>query len=217
MGYPVSSRPRVASWCPLLRPEEELTQQGVNGAQDSLPSASGGRPQTSALHSCGRTASRSWDSPVAGGWPWVCPVCLRLRTDVDVCTAQDLENVHPSLWAGSTSFGKSARRKLPQGPLCGSPSHLLWRPVLVLDLKFIWKVACEENGSWSPLLCAFLTVAAAPSARHRLQSAAVRVLVATWVLLASAPSRLQWGSSWPPWVLLASAPNQLQWGSSRLP
>lgn len=78
MGYPVSSRPRVASWCPFLRLEEELTQQGVNCAQDSPPSASGGRPQTSALHSCGRTASRSWGSPVPGGWPWVCPACLRL-------------------------------------------------------------------------------------------------------------------------------------------
>lgn len=96
---------------------------------------------------------------LAVGVPSVPPA---LRTDVDVCTAQDPENVHPSLWAGSTSFGKSARRKLPQGPLCGSPSHLLWRPVLVLDLKFIWKVACEENGSWSPLLCAFLTAAASP-------------------------------------------------------
>ena len=128
---------------------------------------------------------------LAVGVPRVYPA---LKTDVDVCTAQDPENIHPSLWAGNTSFGKRARQKLSQSPLCGSPRHLLWRPISVLDLNFILKVVYEENGSWSPLLCAFLTAAA-----HTICPSAP-------------PAGWRQGSSWLPWVLLVSAPSWLEAG-----
>ena len=83
----------------------------------------------------------------------------------------------------------------------------------MLDLNFILKVVYEENGSWSPLLCALLTVAAhticpsAPPAGWRQGSSWL-----PWVLLVSAPSWLEAGVSWPPWVLLVSAPSWLEAG-----
>lgn len=153
VGHPVSSRPQVASWCPLLRPEEELRGEDTVGVGRETSAPSPSFLWAHSLLLLGLPCS--WWLTV--GVPRVSPA---LETDVDVCTAQDPENIHPSLWAGHTSFGKRARPKLPQSPLCGSPRHPLWRPVLVLDLNFILKVACEESGTWSPLLCVPLTAAA---------------------------------------------------------